>query len=281
MADGLAIISVSNLTYQYAQSEAPAVNDVTFDVEAGDWVAIVGHNGSGKSTLAKLLIGILAADSGTIDIAGTRLTEASVWDVRETIGMVFQNPDNQFVGATVADDVAFGMENRHVSRDVMIRRVKEALLQVGMWEFRDREPARLSGGQKQRVALAGVMAVAPKILILDEATSMLDPEGRSDILNTIKTLKQKLNLTVLSITHDIDEAAQADRILVIDDGRFIEEATPQALFEHGSDLIAMGLDVPFSAKLTELLAQRGVVVPAHYLDEGSLADWLWKSRLTK
>ncbi|WP_288529858.1 energy-coupling factor ABC transporter ATP-binding protein [uncultured Secundilactobacillus sp.] len=277
----MAIISVSNLTYQYAQSEAPAVNDVTFDVEAGDWVAIVGHNGSGKSTLAKLLIGILAADSGTIDIAGTRLTEASVWDVRETIGMVFQNPDNQFVGATVADDVAFGMENRHVSRDVMIRRVKEALLQVGMWEFRDREPARLSGGQKQRVALAGVMAVAPQILILDEATSMLDPEGRSDILNTIKTLKQKLNLTVLSITHDIDEAAQADRILVIDDGRFIEEATPQALFEHGSDLIAMGLDVPFSAKLTELLAQRGVAVPAHYLDEGSLADWLWKSRLIK
>lgn len=277
----MAIISVANLTYQYAQTDAPAVNNVSFDVQAGDWVAIVGHNGSGKSTLAKLLIGILAADNGSIQIDGTTLTEDTVWDVREAIGMVFQNPDNQFVGATVADDVAFGMENRHVDRETMQKRVEDALKQVGMWAFRDREPARLSGGQKQRVALAGIMAVAPKILILDEATSMLDPEGRTEILETIKQLKTKLNLTVLSITHDIDEAAQADRVLVIDDGRFVEEATPQSLFDHGSELVAMGLDVPFSAKLTAALAEQGVAVPEHYLDEGSLSDWLWKSRLIK
>lgn len=273
----MALIKVSHLSYQYANSETKAVDDVSFEIEGGEWVAIVGHNGSGKSTIAKLLIGLMAADEGSVEVDGQTLSEATVWQIRETIGMVFQNPDNQFVGATVADDVAFGMENRQVDRDAMVPRVESALKQVGMWDFKDREPAKLSGGQKQRVALAGIIAVAPKILILDEATSMLDPQGRRDILRTIKELKDRLNLTVLSITHDIDEAANADRIMVIDDGHFVEEADPETIFSHGQRLIEMGLDVPFSEKLKLALADRGVAVPNNYLDEGSLVDWLWTS----
>ncbi len=165
----MAIISVSNLSYEYSNSDRKAVDDVSFDIEQGDWVAIVGHNGSGKSTLAKLLIGLMAADEGTITIDGLELTEETVWDIREKVGMVFQNPDNQFVGATVADDVAFGMENRQMDRATMRERVTSALTQVDMLDYVDREPAKLSGGQKQRVALAGIIAIVSKILILDEA----------------------------------------------------------------------------------------------------------------
>ncbi|ANZ61489.1 energy-coupling factor transporter ATPase [Secundilactobacillus paracollinoides] len=277
----MAIISVSNLSYEYSNSDRKAVDDVSFDIEQGDWVAIVGHNGSGKSTLAKLLIGLMAADEGTITIDGLELTEETVWDIREKVGMVFQNPDNQFVGATVADDVAFGMENRQMDRATMRERVTSALTQVDMLDYVDREPAKLSGGQKQRVALAGIIAIVPKILILDEATSMLDPKGRREILATIKALKTKYDLTVLSITHDIDEAASADHILMIDDGHFVEEADPEKIFSHGAQLIQMGLDVPFAEKVKRALATRGVDTPQTYMDEGSLADWLWKSRLKK
>lgn len=277
----MAIIQVKNLSYKYHNSDTLAVDDVSFDIQAGDWVAIVGHNGSGKSTLAKLLIGLMPAQEGVITIDGQELSEQTVWQIREKVGMVFQNPDNQFVGATVADDVAFGMENRQVDRETMQERVTYALKQVDMLDYQQREPANLSGGQKQRVALAGVIAIAPKILILDEATSMLDPRGRREILQTIKRLKDELNLTVLSITHDIDEAASADRILVIDDGHFIEEDDPNSIFSHGSALIEMGLDVPFSEKLKLALATRGLDVPATYQDEGSLVDWLRTLRSTK
>ncbi|MTV81918.1 energy-coupling factor ABC transporter ATP-binding protein [Secundilactobacillus folii] len=277
----MAIIQVQNLNYQYPNTDSKAINDVSFEIQEGDWVAIVGHNGSDKSTLAKLLIGLMSADSGDIIIDGQKLTSESVWQIREKIGMVFQNPDNQFVGATVADDVAFGMENRQVDRATMEARVDEALKQVDMSAYKDREPANLSGGQKQRVALAGVIAVAPKILIMDEANSMLDPRGRQEILETIKRLKDDLQLTVLSITHDIDEAANADRILVIDDGRFVDEADPSGIFSHGEQLIEMGLDVPFSEKLKQALAKRNVAVPQTYFNEGSLVDWLQTSRLNK
>lgn len=277
----MAIISVSKLSYKYTNSDRKAVDDVSFDIEQGDWVAIVGHNGSGKSTLAKLMIGLMAADEGTITIDGQELTEDTVWDIREKIGMVFQNPDNQFVGATVADDVAFGMENRQMDRATMREHVSSALKQVDMLDYQNREPAKLSGGQKQRVALAGIIAIVPKILILDEATSMLDPKGRREILATIKELKTKYDLTVLSITHDIDEAASANHILVIDDGHFVEEADPETIFSHGAQLIQMGLDVPFAEKIKRALATRGVDTPQTYMDEGSLADWLWTSRLKK
>ncbi|GAT18056.1 energy-coupling factor ABC transporter ATP-binding protein [Secundilactobacillus silagei] len=277
----MAIIQVEHLNYQYSNSDTKAIDDVSFEIQAGDWVAIVGHNGSGKSTLAKLLIGLMAADSGKITIDGQELTPDSVWQIREKVGMVFQNPDNQFVGATVADDVAFGMENRAVDRDTMVAKVDQALKQVGMSAYKDREPANLSGGQKQRVALAGIIAIAPKILILDEATSMLDPRGRQEILAVIQQLKTDLNLTVLSITHDIDEAANADRLVVIDDGRFVEEATPDNVFNHGQQLIDMGLDVPLSEKLKDALQKRHIAVPQSYLDERGLIDWLRTSRLNK
>lgn len=277
----MAIIRVENLNYQYSNSEAKAIDDVSFEIQKGDWVAIVGHNGSGKSTLAKLLIGLMAADSGKITIDGQVLTPDTVWQIREKVGMVFQNPDNQFVGATVADDVAFGMENRSVDRPTMETKVQQALKQVGMFEYKDREPANLSGGQKQRVALAGIIAIAPKILILDEATSMLDPRGRQEILAVIRQLKSDLDLTVLSITHDIDEASNADRIVVIDDGHFVEEATPSELFTHGKQLVDMGLDVPLPEKLKDALQERHVTVPQSYLDERGLVDWLRTSRLNK
>jgi len=191
--------------------------------------------------------------------------------------MIFQNPDNQFVGATVEDDVAFGLENRQISRAEMVPRVKAALDEVGMQTFAQREPGALSGGQKQRVALAGIVAIAPDILILDEATSMLDPQGRRDMLALVQRLREEKHLTVISITHDIDEAASADRILVIDDGKLVEEAQPAEIFAQGERLVHLGLDVPFTAKLKQALQDRGITVPAGYQTTTEMEEWLWQS----
>ncbi|ABJ64737.1 energy-coupling factor ABC transporter ATP-binding protein [Levilactobacillus brevis] len=271
------IISVDHLTYQYDENQAPALTDVSFTVHAGEWLAIVGHNGSGKSTLAKSLDGLLPFTQGSVTVGGITLTPETVWQVREQIGMIFQNPDNQFVGATVEDDVAFGLENRQISRDEMVPRVQAALAQVGMTSFAQREPSSLSGGQKQRVALAGIVAIAPKILILDEATSMLDPQGRIEMLAIVRQLRQQQNLTVISITHDIDEAASADRVLVIDDGRLVDEAVPSQIFERGTQLVEMGLDLPFTEKLKAALRQRGITPPTTYQTAAEMEEWLWQS----
>ncbi|MCM6795827.1 energy-coupling factor ABC transporter ATP-binding protein [Levilactobacillus brevis] len=271
------IISVDHLTYQYDENQAPALTDVSFTVHAGEWLAIVGHNGSGKSTLAKSLDGLLPFTQGSVTVGGITLTPETVWQVREQIGMIFQNPDNQFVGATVEDDVAFGLENRQISRDEMVPRVQAALAQVGMTSFAQREPSSLSGGQKQRVALAGIVAIAPKILILDEATSMLDPQGRIETLAIVRQLRQQQNLTVISITHDIDEAASADRVLVIDDGRLVDEAVPSQIFERGTQLVEMGLDLPFTEKLKAALRQRGITPPTTYQTAAEMEEWLWQS----
>ena len=268
-------ISVSHLNYHYADSDRLALNDINFDVAAGEWVAIIGHNGSGKSTLAKNLNGLLAPDSGTVEVAGMTLSEDTVWDIRSKIGIVFQNPDNQFVGATVADDIAFGLENRGVPRPEMVERVKDALARVKMTDFADREPSRLSGGQKQRVAIAGIIAQQPEIIILDESTSMLDPAGRQEVLATINQLRDELGLTVLSITHDIEEAAGAHRIILLNDGQIKEVGTPEEIFAHGSELLELGLDVPYAAKLKEALTERGVKLPDGYLNEERLVDYLW------
>ena len=189
--------------------------------------------------------------------------------------MVFQNPDNQFVGSTVQDDVAFGLENQGIPRDEMIDRVIDAIERVKMSEFMEKEPARLSGGQKQRAAIAGVVALRPAIIILDEATSMLDPQGRQEVLSTVKAIKEKANLTVISITHDIDEAANANRIIVIKNGEMIQEGTPEEIFASGERLIEMGLDLPFPEKLKLSLKERGIDVPAEYLTEEGMVDWLW------
>ncbi|WP_086349684.1 energy-coupling factor ABC transporter ATP-binding protein [Candidatus Enterococcus clewellii] len=276
------IIELKNICFNYQPEDAsPALDDVSFSIERGEWIAIIGHNGSGKSTLAKTINGLLLPASGSISVGGNLLDEENVWDIRRMVGMVFQNPDNQFVGSTVEDDVAFGLENQGIPRDEMVARVYDALKQVRMDSFAEREPARLSGGQKQRVAIAGVVALRPDIIILDEATSMLDPEGREEVIATIQKIKAENNLTVISITHDIDEAANANRILVMRQGKLIDEGTPEKIFSAGTDLIGMGLDLPFPEKLKIALEERGMAVPKEYLTEESMVEWLWTSVLNK
>jgi ABC-type cobalt transport system, ATPase component len=275
------ILEIKNLTYQYEESsDIYAVNDVSFDVFRGEWVSIIGRNGSGKSTTARLIDGLMAAASGEIIINGQTLTEKNVWELRQKVGMVFQNPDNQFVGSTVEDDVAFGMENHGVPREEMLARVNAALERVNMQEFKTKEPARLSGGQKQRVAIAGIVALRPDIIILDEATSMLDPKGRLEIIQVVREIKEQYGLTVISITHDLDEASLSDKIIVMRDGKIEQIATPDALFLN-HNLVDIGLDVPFSANVARELRQNGLQIPEKYYTESELADFLWQSLLTK
>ena len=269
------IIEVRNLKYKYdSESENYTLNDVSFQVKKGEWLSIVGHNGSGKSTTVRLIDGLLEAESGDIIISGDKLTVENVWEKRRQIGMVFQNPDNQFVGATVEDDVAFGLENQGLDYDLMVERVQQALELVGMQDFKEREPARLSGGQKQRVAVAGVVALRPDIIILDEATSMLDPEGRLALIQTVKKIKDSNQLTVISITHDLDEIALSDRVLVMKEGQVESTATPRELFSR-EDLEELGLDQPFVNQVKAALCQSGLPLPDSYLTEKELQDQLW------
>ena len=270
------IIDVKNLSFRYKESqEYYDVKDITFHVKRGEWLSIVGHNGSGKSTTVRLIDGLLEAESGEIVIDGQRLTEENVWNIRRQIGMVFQNPDNQFVGATVEDDVAFGLENQGLSRQEMKKRVEEALDLVGMLDFKKREPARLSGGQKQRVAIAGVVALRPAILILDEATSMLDPEGRRELIETVKEIRKDYDMTVISITHDLEEVAMSDRVLVMKKGEIESTSSPRELFSR-NDLDQIGLDDAFSNQLKHSLRQNGYDLPGNYLTESELEDKLWE-----
>ena len=270
------IIDVKNLSFRYKESqEYYDVKDITFHVKRGEWLSIVGHNGSGKSTTVRLIDGLLEAESGEIVIDGQRLTEENIWNIRRQIGMVFQNPDNQFVGATVEDDVAFGLENQGLSRQEMKKRVEEALDLVGMLDFKKREPARLSGGQKQRVAIAGVVALRPAILILDEATSMLDPEGRRELIETVKGIRKDYDMTVISITHDLEEVAMSDRVLVMKKGEIESTSSPRELFSR-NDLDQIGLDDPFANQLKQSLSQNGYDLPENYLTESELEDKLWE-----
>jgi len=270
------IIEVKNLSFRYKENqEYYDVKDITFHVKRGEWLSIVGHNGSGKSTTVRLIDGLLEAESGEIVIDGQRLTEENVWNIRRQIGMVFQNPDNQFVGATVEDDVAFGLENQGLSRQEMKKRVEEALALVGMLDFKKREPARLSGGQKQRVAIAGVVALRPAILILDEATSMLDPEGRRELIETVKGIRKDYDMTVISITHDLEEVAMSDRVLVMKKGEIESTSSPRDLFSR-NDLDQIGLDDPFANQLKHSLSQNGYDLPENYLTESELEDKLWE-----
>ena len=270
------IIDVKNLSFRYKESqEYYDVKDNTFHVKRGEWLSIVGHNGSGKSTTVRLIDGLLEAESGEIVIDGQRLTEENVWNIRRQIGMVFQNPDNQFVGATVEDDVAFGLENQGLSRQEMKKRVEEALDLVGMLDFKKREPARLSGGQKQRVAIAGVVALRPAILILDEATSMLDPEGRRELIETVKGIRKDYDMTVISITHDLEEVAMSDRVLIMKKGSIESTSSPRELFSR-NDLDQIGLDDPFANQLKHSLSQNGYDLPENYLTESELEDKLWE-----
>jgi len=276
------IVQLQDLTFRYQpDDEKPALDQVSLTINEGEWVAIIGHNGSGKSTLAKTINGLLLPEHGEVLVKGQALAEETIWNIRRAVGMVFQNPDNQFVGATVEDDIAFGMENQGFPREDMVLRVQEALEQVRMTPFATKEPARLSGGQKQRVAIAGVVALRPDVIILDEATSMLDPEGRYEVIEAVKKIKEKNQLTVISITHYIDEAANANRVLVMKQGRLIKEGTPEEIFSAGPELIELGLDLPFPEKLKLALKAQGITVPNHYLTEEGMVEWLWTSVLNK
>ena len=270
------IIQFNQVSFRYEEEGPYALEDVSFTVKKGEWLAIVGHNGSGKSTIAKLMNGILYPEKGEIKIKDFSLSEATIWDARKVIGMVFQNPDNQFVGTTVQDDVAFGLENHGIPRKEMVRRVQEALKIVKMDEFLNQEPHHLSGGQKQRVAIASVLALRPEVIILDEATSMLDPRGRKEVMDTVDQLKNEASLTIISITHDLEEASRADRIIVMNKGKVYREGTPQEIFQLDHELVNLGLDIPFTYKLGKKLKEEGWPLSDDFLQEDKLVDDIWK-----
>ena len=270
------MIELKNVSFRYDKTvEEYQIDTVSFHVKQGEWLSIVGHNGSGKSTVVRLIDGLLEAESGEIYVDGKQLTRETIWEIRSKIGIVFQNPDNQFVGATVEDDVAFGLENQGIPREEMLQRVEKAIEQVGMLEFKDREPSRLSGGQKQRVAIAGIIALRPTIIILDEATSMLDPEGREDLMAVMRKLQKKFQLTIISITHDLTEIALSDRTLVFQKGKLESSMTPRELFSR-NDLNEIGLDKPFSKQIQESLSSH-FPLKQDYLTESELLDQLWES----
>lgn len=275
------IIDIDQVSFRYPEQETYALTNISFQVYKGEWLAIVGHNGSGKSTLARLLNGLQFPGKGAITVSGLKLSDENVWEIRRRVGMVFQNPDNQFVGTTVQDDVAFGLENHGVPREEMVKRVHDALKRVRMSDFLDREPHHLSGGQKQRVAIAGIIALKPEVIILDEATSMLDPVGRKEVLETIRQLKQEAGLTVISITHDLEEAAQAERMIVMNRGEVYQEGTPRDIFQMDETLTALGLDIPFPVKMAKALKARGLDLPEIYLTDEELVDALWTLHLNK
>lgn len=269
-----ALIKAKDITFQYPGSDEPAVKNISFDIPANQWTALIGHNGSGKSTLARLIDGLLDLQHGSIVIDGLSLNLQNLPAIRQKIGFVFQNPDNQFVGTTVGEDVAFGLENRQVPRSEMKERVADSLKSVGMLAFVDEQPANLSGGQKQRVALAGVLAMEPQIVILDEATSMLDPEGRHQIDQLLTKLQQERELTILAITHDPYEAALADNVIMINDGELVEQGTSDQVLSQPDKLAQCHLESPFVYRLKQSLIDQGIEVPANIDNNRRMVDWL-------
>ncbi|WP_195940846.1 energy-coupling factor transporter ATPase [Romboutsia sp. 1001713B170131_170501_G6] len=255
------IVKVNNISYEYITEDSTlkAIDRLTLDVKEGEFVAIIGHNGSGKSTLSKNLNAILVPTEGDILIDGMNTKEEDkLWDIRQTAGMVFQNPDNQIVATIVEEDVAFGPENLGIDPIEIKHRVEESLKSVGMYELRDRQPHLLSGGQKQRVAIAGIIAMKPKCIIFDEATAMLDPSGRKEVMKTIKKLNKEENITVLHITHFMEEAVEADRVIVMEKGKKILEGTPREVFSQIDTLKGIGLDVPYMTELSSMLYKEGI-----------------------
>lgn len=270
------LIEFKNVSFRYREDGPWIIKNCSFTVQNNETLAIIGHNGSGKSTIAKLMNGLLFPQEGEIWINGKLLSEETVWDIRKDVGMVFQNPDNQFVGATVQDDVAFGMENRGIEREEMEKRIQMALEAVKMTEYRLTEPHRLSGGQKQRVAIAGILAIYPKVLILDEATVMLDPRGRQEIMNTIEHLRQEKNLCLITITHDLNEIVRTDRVIVLNKGEIWATGTPKEILQNGKELVEIGLDIPFVTELATELKKLGVAINNEPISNEELLEELWK-----
>lgn len=254
--DKNSVIVFKNVSFQYQSDASFTLKDVSFNIPKGQWTSIVGHNGSGKSTIAKLMIGIKNVKSGEIFYNNQTITDDNFEKLRKDIGIVFQNPDNQFVGSIVKYDVAFGLENHAVPHDEMHRRVSEALKQVDMLERADYEPNALSGGQKQRVAIASVLALNPSVIILDEATSMLDPDARQNLLDLVRIVKSEHNITIISITHDLSEAMEADHVIVMNKGTVYKEGTAIEIFDHAEELTTIGLDLPFPIKINQMLGHQ-------------------------
>lgn len=250
-------IKIENLSFSY-DKETPIIKEVSLSIEEGSYTTIIGHNGSGKSTIAKLMIGLLEADQGSIVVDGLPLNEEHIYEIRSSVGIVFQNPDNQFIGASVADDIAFGLENHQVPSEDMQDIIEEFAGRVNMSKFLQSEPTKLSGGQKQRVAIAGVLAMKPSIIIFDEATSMLDPQGKAEINALIQDIHKKSNLTMISITHDIEEVAHSDYVIVLDQGNVVMEGKPEEVLMHDQQLIDLQLDIPNALKFHHALKKIGV-----------------------
>ena len=267
-------LSIENVSFSY-DKKSVALKNVSFSVEKGDYIAIVGHNGSGKSTLAKLLNGLLIPKSGTVTVDGiSSADKEKSFELRKRVGVVFQNPDNGIVASIVEDDVAFGPENLGVPRKEIGERIAFALKAVEMEQFRKSSPARLSGGQKQRVAIAGVLALRPEILVLDESTAMLDPQGRKEILAVLKRLNEEEGVTVITITHYMEEAAEANRIIVLSDGEIVMQGAPREIFRDGARLKGYGLELPYASYIAEKLKEKGVPLDGAVLSEEELAEKL-------
>lgn len=247
------MISLRDITYKYHNDDAYALNHISIDFKRGSFVSILGHNGSGKSTLVKIIMGILRPTSGDIFIDGKPVDKDNPLELQRRFSIVFQNPDNQFVGATVIDDVAFGLENLGVPHETMVERVESALKEVGMWEFRNHEPHRLSGGQKQRVAIAGALVTNPDVLILDEATSMLDPDGRKEVLSILKKIHAERDTTILYITHDLREIEDSDYVFILRKGHVVNEGTVREVYEDTDTLVSSNLELPYNIKLSKAL----------------------------
>lgn len=276
------ILEFQNVSFRYEGSSEKeqlplAVRDVSFSVKKGDFVAILGHNGSGKSTLAKLSNSILLPESGKVLVNGMDTADESLsYDIRRTVGVVFQNPDNQIVASVVEEDVAFGPENLGVPPEEIRKRVDNALKAVGMYEYRKHEPHKLSGGQKQRVAIAGMIAMLPECIVLDEPTAMLDPRGRKEVMDTILKLNRELGMTVVFITHFMEEAVRASRVIVMDNAEILMDGTPREVFRQADRVKAAGLDVPKPAELARALQKRGVPMPDDILTASEFTEYFLK-----
>lgn len=252
-------LKIDKLSFSYDKNVV--LDNISFEVEKGEYITLMGHNGSGKSTLAKLIMGLLENKNGSIYIDDIEMKESNINELRSKLGIVFQNPDNQFIGATVQDDIAFGLENHLVRPEDMDKIINEFAEKVNMKNFLSKEPSSLSGGQKQRVAIAGVLAMKPEILILDEATSMLDPRGKKEIIDLVHLLRiNQKDLTIFSITHDPEEAYLSDKVLVLDQGKIKYYDTPKNVFSHYDELVNMGLDIPFEMKIKNLLIKENIDV---------------------
>lgn len=268
------VIEVKNISFSYDR-ESDAVKGVSFSVKKGSYTCIIGHNGSGKSTIAKLIAGLLLAKEGEIFIQNQRWSEGTVEELRQLVGIVFQNPDNQFIGSSVREDIAFGLENRKIPGEKMDEIIHHYAVLLDVVDFLDREPEKLSGGQKQRVALAGVLAMQPEILLLDEATSMLDPRGKEEVKVMIQKLHSQFPMmTIISITHDIEEAALADEVVVMNRGKILTTGSPDEVFIKAEELRSVGLDVPLHYYIKNLFAKSGIHL--HAKDEKEMAEELWQ-----